>query len=532
MDPLQTYATIYGVYTSEQDAKDAVTDLLTHFQPVNDGSIALNKGDEIVTFEYTGADSNHVIPLSESSLETPFYIVSMPKNPTKYGAQIYTLTIRKLSAKIVEATTSAGAQVRPVDTDEVIDTDENGQPIYRKSDFTFYEADDAANPYKDLTVDHEGKNLPTFVIKVRYPDSGNAARLKLTTENTLTWVGLDGYDYTAMVDRTIYKKADANKIVELDVTLPPEADGKAIYHLRTRLETNGLTAVPQEYMVVLEFADKGTGLLKVEDYKDSTYKELDKPVRQVMVDGNLSHYHLAVPASYTTVHIRAVAGNPETGEEATTSTTQMRAPAADGTGSFLRHNPGDPIHIATLNVTLDERADTAEGQPVEILVIDEAGNENIYVVRVVRESNDTDVLVYTVNTADGNDALEPVDVKDGSSDSTTKDKEPWASYITWVERDASTVPFRIVSKEANNAHYLSIWMPRDEKGQPFWFSASEPINANTWAKENWHPTEDTWKANVKANGDPIGEILGQLTLNGDSNAALRKAMETGIYIPF
>ena len=52
-------------------------------------------------------------------------------------------------------------------------------------------------------MDHEGKNLPTFVIKVRYPDSGNAARLKLTTENTLTWVGLDGYDYTAMVDRTI-----------------------------------------------------------------------------------------------------------------------------------------------------------------------------------------------------------------------------------------------------------------------------------------------------------------------------------------
>ena len=43
----------------------------------------------------------------------------------------------------------------------------------------------------------------------------------------------------------------------------------------------------------------------MEDYKDSTYKELDKPVRQVMVDGNLSHYHLAVPASYTTVHIRA-----------------------------------------------------------------------------------------------------------------------------------------------------------------------------------------------------------------------------------
>ena len=55
------------------------------------------------------------------------------------------------------------------------------------------------------------------------------------------------------------------------------------------------------------------------------------------------------------------------------------------------------------------------------------------------------MLVYTVNTADGNDALEPVDVKDGSSDSTTKDKEPWASYITWVERDASTVPFRIVA---------------------------------------------------------------------------------------
>ena len=77
-------------------------------------------------------------------------------------------------------------------------------------------------------------------------------------------------------------------------------------------------------------------------------------------------------------------------------------------------------------------------------------------VRVVRESNDTDVLVYTVNTADGNDALEPVDVKDGSSDSTTKDKEPWASYITWVERDASTVPFRIVSKRDINAGLHSL----------------------------------------------------------------------------
>ena len=105
-------------------------------------------------------------------------------------------------------------------------------------------------------------------------------------------------------------------------------------------------------------------------------------------------------------------------------------------------------------------------------------------------------------------------------------------YITWVDRDAATVPFRIVSKMPNNAHYLSIWMPMDENGQPYWFSSEDSVNANTWTKEGWHPTENTWKTNVDKNGDPIGEILGELKLSGDNNASLRKAMETGIYIPF
>ena len=94
------------------------------------------------------------------------------------------------------------------------------------------------------------------------------------------------------------------------------------------------------------------------------------------------------------------------------------------------------------------------------------------------------------------------------------------------------MPYRITAKELGNAHYLSIWMPTNEEGQPFWFSASESINANTWAKNGWHPEKTDWDKNITANGDPIGEIMGQLTLTGDENAALRKAMETGIYIPF
>ena len=80
---------------------------------MNDGSIALNKGDEIVTFEYTGADSNHVIPLSESSLETPFYVdISVAVADTHVEADLVPAELIKATHAGLIAIVLGGIQVR------------------------------------------------------------------------------------------------------------------------------------------------------------------------------------------------------------------------------------------------------------------------------------------------------------------------------------------------------------------------------------------------------------------------------------
>ena len=526
VSPLLPYTTIYGVYTSKADAEAAV-------ETVKSGSVDLT-GSIGQTFEYT-AGGSHLIPLDKVEPNTPFYIVSVPKNSSKYGAQIYTLTIRKLAAKIIEATTSAGAIARPVEV-TIPDPENPGSTITVKRDFRYYEANDPANPYLD---DSDGR--PTFVVKVRYPDSGKNATLKLTTENTLTWVGLDAYDDQLNRDNTVYKKANSDRHVELPVILADETERKAVYYLRTKLEANGLSAEPQEYTVVLEYAERGSGLLELKEVVDYTTTDPnstlvgklveDLIVREVLdEEGNLDYYYLAIPKSSTPgpIQLQAVAGhwdadgNPV---EDVTSMTSFLVPNANGQGSYSRDNDSDSrIHVAWREVDSDlldvDRLEN--GQEIFIRVVDESGIEQIYTLKVFFQSESTEVQVRTVNTALGN---KPLDAESKTEADLPDGKVSF--YTTLVKRDAATVPFRITAV----TRYTSVWMPK-VNGEPVWFPVGENINDNTYnsAIAGRVPTEADWKANVDGKGDPIEEILDELAL-GD-NTALRKAMETGIYLPF
>ena len=112
--------------------------------------------------------------------------------------------------------------------------------------------------------------------------------------------------------------------------------------------------------MVLQFANKGTGLMELKEFGNSSYTT-ENPnliVHEVMSkdDPNeVEYYYLAVPNtpdSLPSLSLQAIAGDRLAKEESPTSTTEIRVPGRTGTGTYGRDNLSDTrIHYAQRNVT-------------------------------------------------------------------------------------------------------------------------------------------------------------------------------------
>ncbi|MCM1439756.1 MAG: hypothetical protein NC131_11245, partial [Roseburia sp.] len=565
--------------------------------------------------EYKGENDDHNIPLSEESSNTNFYLVVAPADPTKYSASVITLRVMKLEPNVVAATSVSekqgtdanakikGAAVRQVQigVEKTVGEIQTGNSadlgetvVYDLSDFLFYENKDARyddvpelyprgseqNIYYAMKADNSGyaypdvmalagdsdndgvpNDLPTFVVKVRYPDIGNTATVKLTTENIYTTLRL--YKADGKTFATAAKKAnDVDKTVTFtDIALNPESTGYTALKVQANLEVDGAVAMPKDYLIILEYANKGTDLVSVADYADNTYSgdangyglagmglELGYnderyDVQTIYVkdkDGNntsvVDYYYVSVPrigagGSVGPLFIEAAAGvlDPITKKPVYNlkSKVTLMVPDVDGNRTLpFRDNASDErIYLARREVPLyDKQVDTELGQIIEIIVEDEAGLTKTYQLRVKYRSPDDTVIVRSPEVA-GKEVVEPKPMTDTSFGGSIKRD----LYTVLVDRDRTAMPFRIT---ATNEH-ASILVPTVEKvlnGEtvqvPYYFTAATSDIKGAMADHT--PTQADWDAN-KVDGLVISDVIKILDLTDED---LAKALEIGIYVPF
>ncbi|MCM1440306.1 MAG: hypothetical protein NC131_14050, partial [Roseburia sp.] len=543
--------------------------------------LEVNNGTNML--EWTGQNSNHQVVLRNDSANTNFYIVVSPVSSQKYPSVVYTLRVEKLKPTIVAATSTGNALVRQVQvqTDE---KDKDGNTIYEAVDFLYYE--DATTSYskypegfetnqysiaskKEISdviaalagTDAAGnvKDLPTFVVKVRYPDANVAktTTIKLTTENPMTTVAL----YS---DATTYGSSVKSNAKDLTVTFPVSladlTQGFGVYKFRAALSVDGQNAVPREYLVVLQYADTGTDLVSLKNYPDTGYSgdrqpiviggplgtnpEL-YPIRKIDEGAMKGDYYMAVPRTVSDgaeLYIEAAAGSIDKDGKinySIRSNTNFAQLDASGRESlYIRSNADDKrTYLGRLAFKANAaQMNSDDGQIIYIKVTDEAGNWVRYTLHVYYQSAELGVEVRTGAVADGSPTLTAETFKD-SSFGKVQDRE---YYTTLIPRNYTAMPFRITAL----SEYANILVPTTTvtlddgittKKVPYYFSVEESsIKA---AMAGYEPNNTSWAANVAADGDPISDypnddptnLPGVLDLTDED---LSRALETGIYVPF
>ena len=570
-----------------QDVADKIRRGETLDHPMIDKYLAF-KGD------WTADDYvENVLPLSETSANTNFYIVAAPIEHTAYPSTVVTLRVMKLEPNIVASTVTKGAIVRQVqvDTGEV-GTD--GEHIYSMEDFLLYDDPNTTyaeypngaqvNPYYVKNADGSyyyddvmtlagkdaagvARELPTFVVKVRYPDDAPAgesipATLKLTTENVLTMVQRMS-NATDLMGSAV-KANEKDLSVSFQVDLRPESAGYTAFKFRASLSLDGQTATPKDYLVIVQYAERGTDLVRVLGFKGNSYSgdqhgtapggvlgdiqpDKDFNIRKVVDEKGKVSYYVAVPGGSNsnpgTMYLEAAAGTMAVGPdgkpyEQYSLKSSVSISVTDELGNFAaftRENLSDlRYYLARIPVKLyPDQMEKEGGQKVMIRVIDEAGTTKDYELKIVFRSTDTEIAVRTRNTDLSAEPLTAQTFQD-------KDNKTQNYYSTYIDRNAGTMPFRITAKST----YTNIWMDMkdmlDSAGNPvtdsngntvktpnYYFGADRRDIAN--AMTGHAPDASAWAANVDENGNPISDLMGALDLTDED---LRKALETGIYVPF
>ncbi|MCM1296689.1 MAG: hypothetical protein NC311_14220, partial [Muribaculaceae bacterium] len=534
---------------------------------------------------FDGEHDDHVLPLidADTSTNTNFYIVIAP-NDVNYPSVVVTLRVMKLEPKIVAADAYNGPVLRPFQVASG-ETDEFGEPIYDLYNFLEY-ADDSTfypdypydyktNPYyakypadyadatlagqyiypdvMTLTQDASGTvqtDMPIFVVKVRYPDNvpagqGTRATLKLTTENPMTLVS----KYTKNADGTVsystaQKADDKDLSVTFNVDLRPEADKYTAFRFKASLSVDGSGNVEREYLVIVQYAERGSELVRLLDFGSENYsgdkygtepggKLGDNLTRYTIhkSETEADSYEVQVPRSFAgPLFLEAAAGYYNSlGEEVYFLGSKVTVMVPDATGKRtypFRENASDPrIYLARRQVQLyPDLIEQDGGQVVEIIVTDDAGSEaKTYYLHITYQSAETTIAVRTKNVGDNASTLPAQTFIDAAG----KDQE---FYNTLIDRDATIMPFRITADRT----YASVWMPMVEKtvdGEtvkvPYYFLA-DTTDINT-AMNDHKPTTKDWEDNKLPSGNPINDLLDKLDLTDEQ---LAKDLQTGIYVPF